>query len=500
MVTPWRLVLAVSLTLSSVSVSRAEESIKIVLNAEPRSLEPCQSTASDVSRVLAQNIVESLTEISTKDGSIQPRLAVSWQQINPTTWRFKLREGVKFQNGKPFTAADVVYTLDRMPLAPLNCLTRQKMFGDAQLTSKAIDPTTVEVVTSKPLPILPTMMSVVYVVPEGTDNTAPSRAPVGTGAFKFSAWKPGESIVLERADTYWGSKPQFDKATYIWRAESALRAAMVETGEADIAQSIALQDATTEGMDFAYQNAETTRIRLDLQTPPLSDIRVRKALNLAIDKEALKDLVGREVTESAQYVVSAINGFNPNLKPFPYDPKEAKRLLDEARKDGVPVDAKLTLMTRDSYFSNAKEVAEAMMSMWAAVGLKLELKVVDPVTFYSFLNKPFQEGRRLLLTHMHDNNMGDAIFTQLFLYTPEGIASTITDKPLGELINKASAMQGPERTAALQEAFRRIHDDMVADVFMFHMVGYSRVSKRLNWTPDLSTNNMIEISKVKLRS
>jgi peptide/nickel transport system substrate-binding protein len=61
-------------------------------------------------------------------------------------------------------------------------------------------------------------------------------------------------------------------------------------------------------------------------------------------------------------------------------------------------------------------------------------------------------------------------------------------------------MQGPERTAALQEAFRRIHDDMVADVFMFHMVGYSRVSKRLNWTPDLSTNNMIEISKVKVRS
>jgi peptide/nickel transport system substrate-binding protein len=349
------------------------------------------------------------------------------------------------------------------------------------------------------VPILPTMMSVVYVVPEGTDNTAPSRAPVGTGAFRFVSWKPGENIVLERADTYWGPKPEFARATYIWRTESALRAAMVETGEADIAQSIALQDATTEGMDFAYPNAETTRIRLDLQTPPLSDIRVRKALNLAIDKDALKDLVGREVTEASQYVVAQINGFNPKLKPFPYDPEQAKKLLAEARKDGVPVDAKLTLMTRDSYFSNSKEVAEAMMSMWEAVGLNLELKVVDPVTFYSFLNKPFQDGRRLLLTHMHDNNMGDAVFTLLFLYTPEGIASTVTDKSLGELINKASTQQGPERTASLQEAFRRIHDDMVADVFMFHMVGYSRVSKRLDWTPDLSTNNMIEIGTVHLR-
>ncbi len=482
------------------SQALANNDVTIVLNDEPRTLEACQSVSADVGRVITQNVTESLTVIDPVDGSVTPRLAESWEQVDESTWRFKLRDGVKFHDGSALGAEDVVYTLDRMTETALGCTTYTKMFGNTVLTASVVDPLTVEIKADRPTPIFPTMMGLVHIVPEGTAKDAVSRAPVGTGPFRFVSWQPGEKIVITRAEEYWGDAPAVTGATYIWRTESALRSAMVSTGEADIAPSISIQDASNPETDFAYLNSETTRMRIDMMTPPLDDIRVRKALNLAIDKDGLKVLLGDDVIESTQYVVPSINGHNPDLKPFGYDPEEARRLLSEAKADGAPVDELITLIVRESHYSNSAEVNEAMMSMWQDVGFNMKLSVLDVNNWYNYLNKPFPEDRgAILFDQMHDNNNGDASFTAFYNYSPDGLSSTVSDEEVGRLIEEAGAATGEERKKLFQEVFRRVHDDLVADVFMFHMVGYTRVGDRIDWKPNISTNSQIELAEIKFR-
>src|SRR5690606_502429 len=118
--------------------------------------------------------------------------------------------------------------------------------------------------------------------------------------------------------------------------ESAVRAAMVQTGEADLAPAIASQDATNPETDFSYFDSETTRFRIDATVPPLDDVRVRQALNLAVDREGLRgSIFSADVLPASQLVTPAISGYNPDLQVWEYDVEEAKRLIEEARADGV---------------------------------------------------------------------------------------------------------------------------------------------------------------------
>jgi peptide/nickel transport system substrate-binding protein len=183
------------------------------------------------------------------------------------------------------------------------------------------------------------MMGTMTVTAPSTVADKLTREPVGTGPYRFTSWRPGQDVVLTRFDGYWGEKPEAAKATYIWRSESAVRAAMVATGEADIAPSISATDATDPGMDFSYFDSETTNFRIDLACRRSNDVRVRQALNLAIDREAIRgSILSKDVVPATQFVVPSINGYNPNLKPWPFDPEQARKLLAQAKADGVPVD------------------------------------------------------------------------------------------------------------------------------------------------------------------
>lgn len=182
-----------------------------------------------------------------------------------------------------------------------------------------------------------------------------TNAPVGTGPYTLES-AGNEQIVLARSDSYWGPKPEVSKATYVWRNKSAIRAAMVESGEADMTPSLAVQDATNPDTDFAYLNSETTRMRIDAEIPPLNDVRVRKALNLAIDWDGMGEaLFGKDVLRASQMVVPGVLGHNPDIKPWPYDPEQAKKLIEEAKADGVPVDTEIVIIGRNGFFPNSAE-------------------------------------------------------------------------------------------------------------------------------------------------
>ncbi len=273
---------------------------------------------------------------------------------------------------------------------------------------------------------------------------------------------------------------------------------MVSTGEADIAPNIAVQDATDPAMDFSYPNSETSRLRIDTTIPPLDDVRVRKALNLAFDRDAVRGTIfSADVIPATQLVVPSINGHNPDLKVWPADPAEAKRLLDEARADGVPVDDEITLLGRINIYPNATEIMEVLLSMYQEVGLNVKLQMMEVAEWVDILTKPYAEDRGPVVQQsQHDNNNGDAVFTVYNKYHSEGAQSTIADPALDDIIVQAGEATGDERRVLFQDGFRIINDEIIADVPMFHMVGYTRVGGRVSFQPDISTNSELHLAKI----
>jgi peptide/nickel transport system substrate-binding protein len=478
----------------------AEGEIKIVLPEQPANLEPCRSIRADIGRVINSNITETLTVIKPDTGTVEPWLAESWEQVNDLTWRVKLKSGVKFQDGAEFNAEAVANSINRLMNPKLTCDSRSK-FGDVTLTPKAIDATTLEIASNVAIPIMPTLLGTVQIVSPNMPFDAETNAPVGTGPFVLES-ADSEQIVLKRSDSYWGAKPDVTRATYVWRGESAIRAAMVASGEADMTPAIAVQDATDPATDFAYLNSETTRMRIDAQIPPFDDVRVRKALNLAIDWDEMgKALFGDNVLRASQMVVPGVLGHNPNITPWAYDPEQARALIEEARADGAPVDTEIVIIGRNGFFPNAAESLEAMMAMWQEIGLKVSLRQLEAADWVRYLDKPFPQGRGpTLFQQQHDNNTGDAGFTVPVMYTSEGQYSTIAVPELDAIITKAMSATGAEREKLFQEAFAKVHDEVVADVPMYHMIGYVRVGSRIDYKPDLKTNSEIALGQIKIKN
>lgn len=491
--------MAAGLGMVAIPAFAQEDAITVVLPEQVSNLDPCNATNSHVGRVVSQNITETLTRLNPEDGVPYALLATEWEQEDDLTWRFTLREDVTFQDGKQFDAAAAAYAIERLMNQEITCASRSKL-SNLVMIPEVVGDYVLEVRTEIPMPILPTLMSLVMIVSPDTPMDENTNEPIGTGPYQLTDYTP-EQVVLERFDDYWGKAPEIAQATYVWRSESALRAAMVQTGEADLAPVIAVQDATNPETDSAYLNAETTRFRIDLGVPPLDDVRVRKALNLAVDWEGLATLFGPGVLRASQMVIPGVLGHNPDIEPWSYDPEEARRLLEEARADGVPVDTELNVIARSGNYPNSQEATEAMTAMWADVGIQTRITTVDAAGWTEYLNKPFPEGRGAsLLMQMHDNVTGDAVFTVPLSYRSDGQYSTVTDAELDALIAEAGAASGEERAALYQEVFRRVHDEIVAEVVMFHMVGYTRVGPRIDWEPTITTNSQIPLADISLNN
>ncbi len=486
------------LGLSDASAQSGPRDVTIVTVEGLDIADPCNSSRSNIGRVLKQNVVETFTEINPEDGSITPRLATEWEQTDPTTWRFKLREGVQFHDGADFNAEAAKFSIERTLNEDIPCEDRNKYFGGVDLEAEVVDDYTIDVKSSKPEPILPTLMGAMTVVSPNSPAGELTQEPIGTGPYVFAEWRPEQDVTLERFDGYWGEQPQVEKATYVWREESAVRAAMVETGEADIAPNIAVQDATNPETDHGYFNSETSRIRIMTEIPPLDDKRIREAINYAIDREAfIGTMLPAEVVPAANLVVPSITGHNHDIEPFPYDPAKAKELVEAAKADGVAVDTPLRLVSRIGQWQNAVEMMEAIQVMLTEVGLNVELQAVEVGQWADMANKPYAEDRpATLLQSMHDNNAGDASFTIYFKYHSDGISSDIADPELDTLIEEAGVAVGEDRDQKYQEVFRRLREDIVPDAMLYHMIGFSRVGPRVEFTPTLATNSELQLSQI----
>ena len=317
----------------------------------------------------------------------------------------------------------------------------------------------------------------------------------------MSERNPGQSIVLTRRDDYWGEKPGVTKATYLFRSDDAVRAAMIATGEADIAPLISQNDATNTKTDFAYPNSETTYLRIDASQKPLDDKRVRLALNHAVDRGALLGtLIPEGSIPATAMVPPSTIGWNPDLKPYEFDLEKAKALLAEAKAAGAPVDAEIRLIGRTGNFANVTEVMESLQQMFKDAGFNIKLEMYEVAEWVDLYTKPYAEDRGPnMVEAMHDNAKGDPVFSMYFKYACEGQQSAICEKTVDDMIAKASAATGEERAKLWKDVFAYVHNEVVSDVFLFHMVGFSRVSEKIDFKPTIATNSELQLSQIKFK-
>lgn len=472
------------------------KTVTVVVPEAIDSIDTCDSERNPVGRLVLTNLGEPLTDLDPATTKVIPRLATSWEQ-NGTTWRFHLRPDVKFQDGTDFTAAAVASSLARITNPATECADI-RYFNGIKVTTNVVDDHTIDITTDPFQPILPLALSNVPIVSTSAPADHKDRAPVGTGPYMLDSWPSPQELVLKRFDGYWGKKPEAEVAKFEYRADSAVQAAMVASGEADLAPYIAVQDATNPKTDVPYPNTETPYVMIPTDTKPFDDIRVRKALNLAVDRQSfIGTLVSKDAEVATQMITPFVNGYNPDIKPWPYDPDQAKKLLAEAKADGEPVDTEITLYGNLGLFPNMSDIVSALAQMWRAVGFNVKEAIAERSQFLAMVNQPRPKGEAPgLYINSHDNSTGDAASTLTFKYFSKGGQSMINDAETDKLITEGAAATGEERTKDFQAAFARVNEDIVADVPLFHLVGYARISPRINFKPNTLTNNQLRLEDI----
>ncbi len=343
--------------------------------------DPHYSTSSNDIRV-SFNIFDNLTSRH-PDGKLYPGLATEWKLEGQTTWRFKLRQGVKFHNGDPFTSADAKFSLERTydPAAKTMVAT---VFSTIDRID-APDPYTLVITTKKPDPLLPARLAFYggQIVPkkhlESVGNDAFNAKPVGTGPVKFGSWVKDDRAVLDANPDYWGGKIDMDRWIMRPIPETAPRIAALLKGEVDVITQLppdqedrVAANPSTRVAGALYAGLYV--LAVNSKRPPLDNPLVKQALSLAIDREAIvKELWrGRGIVPSGP-IAKGDNHFDPSLPPLAYKPAEARERLKKAGYKGEEVFIETTV----AYVSQDKAMSEAIAAMWKDVGVNVKVEVIE---------------------------------------------------------------------------------------------------------------------------
>lgn len=395
------LVVLASLVLGA-SFAMAKD-LTIGLKGEPTSLDPHFHNVNSNNQ-MALYVFDKLILQDNKQ-KMYPGLAESWKPINETTWEFKLRKGVKFHDGGDFTAEDVKFTIERLPNVPNSPSSFAGAVG-AVKEVEIVDDYTVRIHSDKPAPLTPrdfasfAIVSKKAVEGKGTEDFNSGVATIGTGPYKLVEWARGDKIVYERNEDYWGEKPEWTMITVRPITNDGTRVAALKSGDVDLINFVPPADVKHMDADkkLALHKSSSTRLiylHIDTdreETPmvtgnngekiknPYLDLRVRKAISKAINREAIvaRIMEGLAIPAS-QMLPDGYEGTSTNLKPEKYDPKGAKALLAEA---GYPDGFKIVIHGPNDRYVNDGDIAQAIAQMLTKVGIKTEVNTMPKAVYF----------------------------------------------------------------------------------------------------------------------
>jgi len=384
-----------------IGTATAQE-LRIGLGAEPTAMDPHYHNLSPNNSLLS-HVFERLVGQDERQRMV-PELAESWRTIDPTTWEFKLRRNVKFHDGTPFTADDVIFSFERAP----NVENSPSSFGIyvKGKTVTKVDDHTIHIKTAAPYPLMPNDLSTIYIISRKNGQGAKTpdynsgKAAIGTGAYKLVEYTPGNRIVMQRNEQYWGQKPVWQRVTFRAIKSDPSRVAALLAGDVDFIDEVPATDmerlkkepkvtvAQVVSNRIIYLHLDHFRddspfVRAKDGGPlknPLRDVRVRRAISMSIDRDTIVSRVMEGMAiKAGQLLPDGFFGVSPKLKPIAYDPAGAKKLLAEA---GVPNGFRLTIHSPNDRYPNDAKIAEAVGQMLSRNGIDTQVVTMTQGVFF----------------------------------------------------------------------------------------------------------------------
>jgi peptide/nickel transport system substrate-binding protein len=487
---------------SSSSKPAASKDSKIVIaqSSDPLFLDPHGNWEGPTNSVNS-NIYDSLI-FQKADLSVEPGLAESWEQKDSLTWVFHLRKNVKFHNGDPFTADDVLFSIER--------IAKNKVVADlVNYIDKAnkIDDYTVEIKTKEPFAPMLNYITKVMVVDkkyvEKVGDAEFNQKPVGTGPYKVTEWVKEDHINMVANEEYWKGKPEIKNVVFRPISNEATRTAALLSGEVQLITDVPVRDADqikkNDKLEFkGIEGLRNIYLTLDVNretTPaveggknPFIDPRVRQAVWMAIDKDAIvKNVMNNHAFVAQQGNPKVVAGYVDGLQGYPYDVEKAKQLLTEA---GYANGFTITLDAPNNRYHNDFKVAEAVAAQLAKVGITVKLNLMPKSIFFDYCRPGDKTSFCLVGWSSSEGDAGDWYSSTFYTRSKkQGFGGMnrchYSDPEFDNYVDKAdSTANMEERAKYLQEATKIMEKDipMIPLYFQEDAYGYS---KTLEFTPRL---------------
>ena len=332
---------------------------------------------------------------------VEPCLALSWAALSDTLWEFKLRPGVTWHDGVPFTADDMVFTYTRARNVP-NSPGGYGAYLTSITEAEAPDPLTLRLHTARPAPLLPRQLCQVHVVSRHVGEGATTadynsgKAAVGTGPYRFVSYTPGDRLELARNDAWWGPRQEWRAVSIRQVPSPPARVAALLSGEAGIIDAPPAADLPRLRAAPGVRIVETPALRVMYLSPdfshaenppevadndgkplgrsPLIDRRVRQALSVAINRQALAERVMQGMaTPTGQWMSPGMSGYAPDVPVPAFSPERAKALLAEA---GYPAGFRITIRAPNDRYPNDAATVQAIAQMWTRIGVQTRVEVM----------------------------------------------------------------------------------------------------------------------------
>jgi peptide/nickel transport system substrate-binding protein len=475
-----------------------DDSVSIGMNELVTSLDPPTDWAIAATWI-HMNLFDCLVWRNRDTAVFEPWLAESYEQVSDKVWKLKLREGVKFHNGEEFNADAVKWTYERI-LGDETMITHKQWLFIKEI--RALSPMEIEIETVDPEPAflskisgtgcgVQAPMAGMKQKEEGSEYT-----PIGTGPFKFVEWVKDDHITLAANEEYWQGAPAIK--TLIWKAipEVSTRVANLLTSDVDLVLSVPAQDwervngnEGTEIKQFLTTQVMLLAMRIGPSakyedwTGITSNAKVREAIDLAIDRAALVDLIDGMGIPVLSRVTPPTLGWSEEFynQVGEYNPDRARELIQESGYDGSP----LTFHASTSWLKQ-KEVAEAITAMLQDVGLNIDLQVLDVTTFREQIYFPYRNDE------LYMDALGNSFFDPWIAVLSEradrrersGWSGPLADEA-DQLIREAAVNMDPAARAEQYIKIQELINQDFVNVYLYQMYDTVGISKSLDWNPPL---------------
>lgn len=451
------------------------QQVTIALGSEPTTLDP-QIREDGGERAVNDNIYDTVLT-RTREGDLIPSLAAQMPKlVSPDTWEVILRPGITFHNGEPLTADAVVYSIHRV-IDP-NFNSEQISFFSTIKEAQATGELTLHVITDGPDPILPSRLYWLKVVPPvHSKDPKFAEKPVGTGPYRFLTWQRGQHIDLERNDDYWGDAPQITSVRYRFIEEPGTRLAGLMAGEFDLITNLLPEFTSHVPKSVNVLGLEHPIIILNADSGITKDLRVRQALNYAVNKMALANglFEGYAQVAQGQLLSPSFFGYNDQVTAYPYDPDRARKLIEEAGVKGQTIE----LIGTSGRWLKDRDLVEAVAAYWQQAGLNVKVRIFE---FNEYLNRLFDRKTRASAIFVASSNeLLDADKSFSAYYKSGGVGASNTDSTLASLIDAARSETDVQKRESLYHQAVKLAYDQAYFVWLLNIEDIYGLSQRLEW-------------------